>query len=211
MAIGDITLIAALSSILSFSAGLWASTYLQDRGTRQRHLGLVRALLAEVRRIRRESGGQSGAYVPITVFGMRPSVPGLSPWVQSVLTDIALTSPVVVEKFLNLELHLDNLRKFDRVQTAVDQQGPAKKEAVNAAEEAYEKAPLENLSDAMVKVFKAKQQVERHERNAELADFTFERAFKDVQTTLNELDTILSKLEKDLVGGLWTHLPWVRH
>src|SRR4051794_34328811 len=64
-----LTILTALTSFLSFLAGLWASTYLQDRETRRKHLGIVRALKAEVARIRRESGGQSGQHIPITFLG----------------------------------------------------------------------------------------------------------------------------------------------
>ncbi len=70
-------------------------------------------LKAEAQRIRRESGSHAKHHIPVTVLGMRSAVPHLSPRVPNILTDIASTSPEVVEKLLDLERYLHNLRSFD--------------------------------------------------------------------------------------------------
>src|SRR2546425_104540 len=119
-----------LTSFLSFLAGLWAGTYLQDREVRRRHLGIVRALGAEVARVRRECGALSPESIRVALAGTRPILPTLSPWVQGLLADVASTSPSIVELFLNLELHLHNLRTFD-LQTL--RLGQAHLEALKAA------------------------------------------------------------------------------
>jgi hypothetical protein len=202
------SVVGVLSSFLSFLAGLWSASYLQDRETRRRHLGIVRALKAEVGRIRRESGGQGDHHISITVLGMRAAVPKLSPWVPSILTDIASTSPEVVEGFLNLERYLDNLRTFDTAGLKVQEHLEAKKGTAEQAEKDYEKVSLDNLGEAMVELTLAEREKENAEDAAELADFAVETAFTNVRTTVDDLFTLLSRLERSLARGFWTHLPW---
>ncbi|SRR6266545_349249 len=204
------SVVGVLSAFLSFLAGLWSASYLQDRETRRRHLGIVRALKAEVARIRRESGGHAKHHIPVTVLGMRSTVPQLSPWVPTILTDIASTSPEVVEKFLDLERYLDNLRSFDTAGLKVQERLEAKKGQADETRKAYDKVPLEDLGEAMVEMVIAEREEENAEDAADLAEFTVETAYRNVQTTVDDLAQLLGRLERTLAAGFWTHLPWRR-
>jgi hypothetical protein len=205
-----VTLLTALLSLLGFLTGLWGATYLQDRETRRRHLGIARALRAEVARIQRESGGKGEELIPITFLGMRAAVPKLSLWVPHILTDIASSSPEVVERFLDLERFLDTLRHTDAATVLVEEELSSRRDVAKDAEATFEKAELDSIGEALVAEMTAKRDVERMEDSAELAHFSARTAYKNLQRTLDQLDDILSGLETTLALGPWTHLPWRR-
>lgn len=95
---------------------------------------MVRALKAQVGRIKRESGGQAKHHIPISFLGMRAAVPQVSPWVPNILTDIASSSPQVVEAFLNPERQLDNRRHTDSASAKVQEELDKRREAGKAGD-----------------------------------------------------------------------------
>jgi hypothetical protein len=199
-----------LSSALGFLVGLWASTYLQDRDVRRRHLGLVRALLAEVRRIRSEAGAIANESIPVSVLGAKPLLPQVSPWVQTALVDLASTSPEAIRLFMDLERHLANLAVFVSLSERASAELARREALKSQAEEAYDRAPLDDLGDALVAQFQAKREVENAERGTSLASIAQSSSFRHVQQGLKYLEDVLAGLERSLSSGPWTHLPWRR-
>jgi hypothetical protein len=199
-----------LSSLLAFVAGLWASTYLQDRDVRRRHLGLVRALLAEIRRIRMESGALEQEYIPLSVLGAKALLPDLSPWVQTALVELASTSPDVIRGFMDLERYLGNLKTFVSLSERASEELERRKSLKAQAESAFSNATLDDFAGVMVAELQAKRDEENAERGTELARFAQSKSFRHVQSTLQELDGTLTSMERSLAAGFWTHLPWRR-
>lgn len=207
--VAQVTLVGVLSSFLAFLVGLWSATYLQDRDTRRRHLGVVRALRAELARIRRESAADGPAHIPITAFGMRPTVPQLSPWIQGLLSDIAISSPEVVSGILDLERHLVNLKTFETVSSKAQGDVENRATTVAAAKAASAKASeVEEMLDLMVPEITAEAEAERSQDTLKLARYSLDVNLRNVKSTLDDLDARLASLESVLAAGLLTHLPW---
>jgi hypothetical protein len=206
-----ISISTVLVSAGSFLFGLWGSSFLQDRETRRRHLGVVRALAAESQRIRSELGAGGPDYVPIGLGGATAVIPSVGPWVFSVLTDIATISPDVVTAYLKLDRDLQNVKAFnmaqDRAAAALQSASEARENAAKAATKAPD---AETLGPAMVAEMEAKRKEERVEQVAQMADFSAENAFRNATTSLDTLDGVLSRLDARLSRGAFTHLPWSR-
>jgi len=200
----------ALTSLLSFLAGLWAGTYLQDRDTRRRHLGIVRALRAEISRIRREAGLDRPELIPISIFGATPLLPKPGSWVEALLADIASTAPEVVTEYLELDRCLDNLSATDKMKDATETNLREKRAVLERAEEAVDSQPLEKLSETLPAVFKADLDVERAQHSQELGGFVAETGVRQARVALEALERTLATLESELAAGLTTHLPWRR-
>ena len=203
-------LLYVLTSLLSFLAGLWAATYLQDREIRRRHLGIVRALQAETARIRRESGLDRGELIPVSVFGAKPLLPKPGSWIEALLADIASTAPRVVTQYLELDRCLDNLRATDRMKEGTQKQLQEKRSALKDAEHTDGHASIDKIAKTFPAVFEAKGAVERAEDYHEMGLFVAETAVNQAKTALSDFDTTLGALERELAAGLTTHLPWRR-
>lgn len=197
-----------LTSLLSFLAGLWASTFLQDRDVRRRHLGVTRALLAEVKRVRAELGPLSEAYIPVSVLGAKPTLPTLSPWLDTALVDLASTDPEAIAHFMDLERYLANLRVFVSLSERAGDELARRKGEQELVAKTADGATLDNFGEAMLAEFAAKKAVEQAESGIEKAQFAQTVSYRHAVTALALLETRLGSLESHLAGGWWTHLPW---
>jgi hypothetical protein len=102
--------VPVLLSILSFLAGLWSASYLQVRQVRRRHLGIVRALRAELRRIAVEGAFASDEFSPRALSGSVYAVPHLSSWAIDLAVELASGDADHLGNLMDLERHLANLR-----------------------------------------------------------------------------------------------------
>jgi hypothetical protein len=190
----------ALGSFLGFLAGLWGSTYLQDRDIRRRHLGIVRALRAELVRIGQEVGINNPEYITISISGSHPMVPQLAPWVQTLLTDLASSNASLLSHFMDLDRHLHNLRSADVGET----------KALANVDDKQKTVDLTKNSESVLVAMKAEHDLKEAQKGVELADFVTSTSFKYVKTTHAKVAELLDKEDRRLSAGFWTHLPWRR-
>jgi len=200
LSVGDLTILGVLSSAITFFLGLWSATYLQDRAMRRRHLGLVRALRADVSRIYSEVGAKNPVYITVSFFGASPLIPRPSPWAQTLAAELASTNPVYVGLLMELDRYLTNLAGADKVEDAAMERMAMLKEAVSVHEKNHD--PIAAMTTGA--------DLSNAEQATEFATFSVGVDFKNVKTALESLQNELSLDEKQLAGGLFTHLPWSR-
>ncbi len=194
------TLLAILSPVLAFFAGLWAATYLQDRQARRRHLGLARALLAELARIHDEAGMKSARYVGVGSGGLWAAIPQLSEWTTGYVAELASGDTDVLGEFIRLERCLKNLHASnDQLHSA-------------AADEERMRAQLEftrqTAPDDVAGVVKCQQLAEAAEQRANDARSSLDCDFENAKALVHSLQASLALAEPRLARGLHTHLPW---
>ncbi len=194
-------LLGFLTGALSWVAGMAASTFLQDREHIRRQRGTVRALLTEIRRIRAQLGGSDSHWIDTGILGNRAAIPGIHPWVSGCIVDVAQSEPVILAKFMHLELLLGNQALFvsrlrevrDETRAAIEQPQPKTESSVPAEES-------EAIVASLLARLEAK--LERKERERAVGDAV---AFVDVNhraivaslsglsTSLENLDELLSR------------------
>ena len=203
------SILTVLTSFLSFIVGIWGAAHLQDRDLRRRHLGIVRALAAEASRIRSELGAAGPHYVPIAVGGATAVIPTVGPWVFTVLTDIAATSPDIVSAFLRLDRDLENVRAFskteDRALARLQSAAEVRQRTAAAAEAVKD---VDQLAPAMIQAFAAERKEEEAKAGVDVASFSASNVFKNAIASLGQLDDLLTRLDKALTSSPITHLPW---
>lgn len=196
----ELTVVGVLSTVFGWLAGLWTTTFLQDREIRRRHLGICRALRAEVERIRIEIGAEHPMFSAGKFHGMSVEVPRLSSWTMGLLTDLAASDAEALFGFMELERHLANVAAVEETRTQRVRELLARKDAevtdmVSDVPSTYA-APREELRVAELEL----------EMSLVLMQTTFKRVVADLKT----LEESLSARERKLDSGLTTHLPWKR-
>ena len=194
--IGSITAMYTLTSALGFLGGLWSATFLQDRETRRRHVGIARALLAEVTRISSEVGAHNPAYISMSIHGAKPRVPSTASWVQGLAIDYSSTNPAVLPRFMELERFLANLGAADVAQDAVCDRVATLKEAIGVHRDNHD----------LVGQMTTEGQLSQAQQNLNLAQFTVDVDFKNVVGALNDLRQFLRDDEKLLASQSRPHL-----
>jgi hypothetical protein len=99
---------AAVGGLIGFCASTYGASFNQDRTRKIRAIGIAKALLADVRRLNVGLGSDCATFLH-RLGGVRRVPPTISPWVESLIAEIALESADVVSRYMDLEVQLHNL------------------------------------------------------------------------------------------------------
>ena len=173
---------------------------MQDRDVRRRHLGVARALLAELRRVSGELGAENEAFIESTINGAQTVVPQLASWTESLLTDFASTDPHLLPGFMNLNRFLHNV--------SVQRESLTRARKHLAEQERFAEA-LESGDDITASA-KFGLVLKEAGHSVELAVFTLNSSFGYAKREIAALIVALQDVEQRLTSGPFTHLPWNR-
>lgn len=100
---------ALVGGLIGFFASTYSSSFADDRSRQIRTIGIARALLADIQRIKGALGTDPNLFV-----GKRGAIrflpPTISEWVAPLIAEIALASGQIVSRLMALEAQLANFR-----------------------------------------------------------------------------------------------------
>ena len=193
-------MLTALLSLLSFLGGLWSAVYLQDRHVRRRHLGIVRALRAELRRVESEAGlHEAGRNEDIS--GTR-IIPHLAPWVQGLLSELASGDTDYLSDFMNLDRCLHSLALSAASLRKSEEHASRMSEQVKLVER--------TLPDDMEGIAKCRKLSATADVALTNAEFVVDVDRKHARSTVSRLLQLIDRDEPLLASAMRTHLPWGR-
>ena len=192
--------LSILVAFLSFLGGLWGAVYLQDRQVRRRHLGIVRALRAELRRVHSEGALENTGFHD--GFGGVTLIPQLAPWVQGLLVELASGDTDYLREFMDLDRYLHNLAiAAPRVR---DTQAHLTR-MTDQLDFTEKSIPDDTLG--ILKCCKLKEEAEDKLRDAQ---FIADTDHKLVKGAVSDLLARIGRDEPRLASALRTNLPWRR-
>jgi hypothetical protein len=198
----------AVVGLVGWWAGLISARLVQEREQLERQHGILLTLREEVARLRTEIGPPPEESLELSIFGSRPAVPSIHPWIHGIIAETATIDPAIVRDFLQLDRLLNNLgvskgqrdRMVDRAEEARILEREAK-----GADEANPNA-LEDYGTFTVYLEK-KRAREQAEQTVERLGRFYEISHKQVRSVLSQLDHVLDagiqRTEEAKVSGVW--------
>ncbi len=143
----------AIVAVFTWFAATATAGGQQDREALRRQKGVARALLADLERIWSELGPE-GAGGSITRIHSRDQPPTIHPWVEGLITQIAESSPSVVQGFMNLERHLGNFAAFRKSLEHQAKEVGEKRAVLDGAERVLDTAGEGQVYDPLTSTFR---------------------------------------------------------
>ena len=134
------------------------------------------------------------------MFGMKPRIPTLAPWVQALATELASTNAEYLSLLMDLDRFIANLGPADQVEDAALERVRVLEDAVRTHKAGQDVAGM----------FAAEADLRKAEDTAKLATFSVDVDFQNAKRTLSVLQDGLRLEEDTLAAGLRTHLPWAK-
>jgi len=193
-------------TVMSWLVGLLTAIHLQERQHRRQQLGLAQLLLAELDRIQMELGRDERALFELPTPGLRVATPGVHPWIQEIISQIAPTSPVLISQFMTIERLLSNLQIL--LNGRNEQQ-----HSIHGFRETLERSKSHN---DVLQLAARELELRKLETNLDQAEFRVKTGLENldlfIRLARDNLAEIVSGLTGSYLRGLWvrTREKWRR-